>query len=159
MYYRHAINALGELLAALRASEQRFIFCAAQARNEALAQLLLTRVARCRCNAAQVADLIGQLGGNPEAPWLSRRGAVGLRADAAADNPQEHAIIDLAERGEDHTLEVYRNALDDYLPELVRQVLLRQFEDVMSDRYAIRELCMAPRQGAGAVSSGGDARQ
>lgn len=159
MYYRHAINALSELLAALRAGEQRFIFCAAHARNDALAQLLLARVGRCRCNAAQIAELIGQLGGNPEAPWLSRHHAVELRADAGADPPGEPVLIELAERGEDHALEVYRNALDDYLPELVRQVLLRQFEDVMSDRYAIRELCMAPRQGAGAVSRGGDARQ
>ncbi|MBV8852450.1 MAG: PA2169 family four-helix-bundle protein, partial [Sinobacteraceae bacterium] len=132
MYYRHAITALGELLAALQASEQRFLFCAAHARNEALAEVLRARVGRCRGNAARIAELIDQLGGNPQAPGLSRRGAAALRADAGADNPEDHALIELAERGEDHTLEVYRNALDDYLPELVRQVLLRQFEDVMS---------------------------
>jgi hypothetical protein len=50
--------------------------------------------------------------------------------------------------------------LDDHLPEFVRQVVLRQFEGLMSDHDQIRVLRSDPPQsGTVAASTGGHARQ
>jgi hypothetical protein len=50
--------------------------------------------------------------------------------------------------------------LDDHLPDFVRQVVLRQFEDMMSDHDRIRLLQSEPLQGGlVAASTGGDAWQ
>jgi uncharacterized protein (TIGR02284 family) len=71
----------------------------------------------------------------------------------------DEALVDECEHGEDHALEVYRNALDDHLPEFVRQVVLDQFESMMSDHDQIRFLRTDPLQGGlVAASTGGDAR-
>jgi uncharacterized protein (TIGR02284 family) len=70
------------------------------------------------------------------------------------------ALVDECERGEDHALEVYRNALDDHLPEFVRQVVLRQFETLMNDRHRIRLLASEPCADLAVVASYGEpARQ
>jgi uncharacterized protein (TIGR02284 family) len=69
------------------------------------------------------------------------------------------ALMEQCEHGEDHALEVYRNALDDHLPEFVRQVVLGQFESMMIDHDHIRFLRSDPLQGGlVAASTGGDAR-
>ena len=88
----------------------------------------------------------------------SRRGWMTLPVSLTQNN--DEALVEECERGEDHALEVYRNALDDHLPEFVRQVVLRQFEDLMSDHDQIR----VPRSdvlqgGVVAASTGGHARQ
>ncbi len=88
----------------------------------------------------------------------TRRGWMNLHV-ALTQNTDE-ALVDECEHGEDHALEVYRNALDDHLPEFVRQVVLRQFEGLMSDHDQIRVLRSEPLQGGTvAASTGGHARQ
>ena len=88
----------------------------------------------------------------------ARRGWVTLPATLTQNN--DDSLVDECERGEDHALEVYRNALDDHLPEFVRQVVLRQFEGLMSDHDQIRVLRSDPLQGGTvAASTGGHARQ
>ena len=53
---------------------------------------------------------------------------------------EDGVILDECERGESRALEVYRNAMDDPLPGLVRAIVLRQFEDVMTNHDHIRDL-------------------
>ena len=65
-----------------------------------------------------------------------RSGWAGLRAALARG--EDAAILDACERGESWILEAYRNALDDHLPEFVRETVLRQFEILMSTHDAIR---------------------
>jgi uncharacterized protein (TIGR02284 family) len=87
----------------------------------------------------------------------ARRGWMNLHA--ALTRNHDDALVDECEHGEDHALEVYRNALDDHLPEFVRQVVLRQFEGMMSDHDQFRLLRSDPLQGGMlAASTGGDAR-
>ena len=88
----------------------------------------------------------------------TRRGWVSLPNSLTLNN--DEALVDECERGEDHALEVYRNALDDHLPEFVRQIVLRHFEDMMSDHDQVRFLSSDPLQGGLlAASTGGHARQ
>jgi uncharacterized protein (TIGR02284 family) len=162
MNYRYTIVTLRELLAVAREGELGFVTCAEHVRSESLRRLFLTRAGRHALAAAELRGLIGQLGGDPSMSGkilsTPRRAWVSL-SDTLRQNNDE-ALVDECERGEDHALEIYRNALDDHLPEFVRQVVLRQFEGLMSDHDEIRVLRNNPLQGGlVAASTGGHARQ
>ena len=162
MNYRYTIVTLSELLAVTRDGENGFLTCAEHARSESLRQVFMSRASRHAVAAAELRGLIGQLGGDPairgKIVSTTRRGWVSLPATLTQNN--DDALFDECERGEDHALEVYRNALDDHLPDFVRQVILRQFEDLMSDHDQIRVLRSDPLQGGVlAASTGGHARQ
>jgi uncharacterized protein (TIGR02284 family) len=161
MNYRYTIPTLSELLAVARGSEHGFRACAQHAHADALKKLFASRASRYAAAAGELCELIAQLGGDPAACGkirrATRRGWANLHA-ALTQNTDE-GLIGECEHGEDHALEVYRNALDDHLPEFVGQVVLRQFEGMMSDHDQIRFLHSDPLQGGlVAASTGGDAR-
>jgi uncharacterized protein (TIGR02284 family) len=162
MNHRYIIVTLSELLTVTREGERGFVTCAENARADTLKKLFLGRARRHAAAAAELRGLITQLGGDPAMSGkilgTSRRGWMHLHAALTRNN--DDALVDECEHGEDHALEVYRNALDDHLPEFVRQVVLRQFEGLMSDHDQIRVLRGdAPQGGTVAASTGGDARQ
>ena len=159
---RYTIVTLGELLTVIRDGERGFTTCAEHARSDSLKTLFVARARRHSAAAAELSQLIADLGGNPAARGkivgTARRGWTNLHA-ALTQNTDE-ALIEECEHGEDHALEVYRNALDDHLPEHVQQVVLRQFEDMMSDHDQARLLGSEPLQGGMiAASTGGHAQQ
>jgi uncharacterized protein (TIGR02284 family) len=155
MNYRYTIVTLGELLAVTRDGEQGFGACAEHAHSEELRQLFAARAAWCAMAAGELRKLIGTLGGDPgmhgmiliaaRDAWLDLRAALSLNDD--------DVLLDQCERGDDHALEVYRNALDDHLPEFVRQVISRQFEDVMGSHDRIGALRNEPPGGGAFVAS------
>src|SRR6266536_584377 len=142
MNYRYTIATLSEVLAVVRGSERGFMACAEHAHADALKKLFVRRASRHAAAAVALCDLSAQVGGDPavggKIRGATRRGWANLHA-ALTQNTDE-ALVAECEHGEDHALEVYRNALDDHLPEVVRQVVLRQFEDMMSDHEQIRFL-------------------
>ncbi len=161
MKYRYTIATLAELLTVTRDGEQGFTLCMEHARNDQLKRMFASRARRNAAAAAELSELIAQLGGDPavriKIVGATCRGWVNLQASLTQN--ADEALMDVCEHGEDHALEVYRNALDDHLPELVRSVILRQFEDMMSDYDQIRFLRGDPLQGGlVAASTGGDAR-
>jgi uncharacterized protein (TIGR02284 family) len=161
MNYRYTIATLSELLAVVRSGEHGFTECARHAHADALKKLFAGRASRHAAAARELCELIAQLGADPAAcgkiRGATRRGWANLHA--ALTQNTDAALFDECEHGEDHALEVYRNALDDHLPEFVRQVVLRQFEGMMSDYEQIRVLRSDPLQGGRvAASTGGDAR-
>jgi uncharacterized protein (TIGR02284 family) len=158
---RYTIVTLTELLTVTRDGELGFTTCVEHARDDELKRLFAIRARRRSEAAAQLSQLIAELGGNPamrsRIVGAPRRGWVNLHT--ASTQNTDDALLEECERGEDHALEVYRNALDDHLPESVRLVVLRQFEDMMSDHDQIRFLRSDPLQGGLiAASPGGDAR-
>ena len=162
MNNRYTIVTLSELLMVTRDGDHGFTVSAEHARNDELKKLFASYARRHAAAAAELSDLIAQLGGDPATGGTSagaaRRGWVNLHAAVTANS--DEALIEECERSEDRALEVYRNALDDHLPELVRQVVLRQFEDMMSDQGQFRFLRSDPRKGGLiAASTGGHARQ
>jgi uncharacterized protein (TIGR02284 family) len=134
--------------------------CAEHAQSGALKKLFVSRASRHAAAVTELRELITRLGGDPAATgWIrgTRRGWSNLHATLTQNT--DEALLNECEHGEDHALEVYRNALDDHLPEFVRQVVLRQFEGLMSDHDQIRFLRSDPLQGGMlAASTGGDAR-
>jgi uncharacterized protein (TIGR02284 family) len=161
MIDRYVIATLSELLAVTREGERGCSVCAEHARDESLKRLFLARASRRAATAAELRDLICQLGGDHTAQGTvrgaNRRGWANLRSALSLND--DDALVDECERGEDHALEVYRNALDDHLPELVREVVLMQFEGMMDDHDQIRILRNEPPRGIVVASGGGNARQ
>src|SRR5581483_7611905 len=142
MKHRYTIVTLTELLTVTRDGEHGFATCAQHARSDELKSMFASRARRNAEAAAELADLIAQLGGDPAARTrlvgAARRGWINLQTALTQNTDQ--ALIDECEHGEDHALEVYRNALDDHLPEFIRPVILRHFEEMMSDYDQIRFL-------------------
>jgi uncharacterized protein (TIGR02284 family) len=162
MKHRYTIVTLSELLAVNRDGEQGFSTCADHARGEWLRRVFTSRASRRAAAAAELRDLIAQLGGDPAMRarilGADHRGWANLRSVLVLND--DDALVDECEHGDDHALEVYRNALDDHLPDAVRQTVLRQFEDLMSEHDQIRILRGEPPQGGVVVAGvGGHARQ
>jgi uncharacterized protein (TIGR02284 family) len=143
MSHRFTIDALKELIAARRDAERGLRICAEHVRGERLRGLLLSHLQECSEALQELQSLVRLLGADPdelgsrESAPAHRRWAQ-LRAALACN--EDEVILDECERGESRALEVYRNALDDPLPGLVRAIVLRQFEDVMTNHDQIRDL-------------------
>jgi len=142
MSHRFTIHALKELIVARRDAEQGLRICAEYVRGPRLRALLLSHLQDCTQAVQELKSLLTLLGADPELPARESAAAHRRWEDlrrALACNEDE-VILDECERGESRALEVYRNALDDPLPGLVRAIVLRQFEDVMTNHDQIRDL-------------------
>ncbi|MGH8136974.1 MAG: ferritin-like domain-containing protein [Steroidobacteraceae bacterium] len=163
MNQRYTIVTLSELLRVARDGERGFSTCADRARSATLQSAFKSHAGRYAATVAELRELVGQLGGDPGMRGTilggARRGWVNLRAALALN--EDEALVDACEHGEDHALEVYRNALDDHLPEFVRHVVLRQFESMMNDHHQLRIILRnePPPGGRVVASHGGHARQ
>jgi uncharacterized protein (TIGR02284 family) len=150
MNHKYTIEALRELISVRRDSEQAWRTCAASIGAGALSDLCDRCAAQCADAVRELEALVERLGGERETRravvgfW--RSGWAGLRAALA--RREDGAILDACERGESWILEAYRNALDDHLPDFVRDTVLRQFEVLMSTHDAIRG-CRAQRTARG----------
>ena len=163
MSHRFTIDALRELITARREAEQGLQICIGHVHIRRLRSLLLAQLHECAQALQELQSLVRLLGGDPEplagGGASSRRQWADLRAALACN--EDGAILEECERGASRALEVYRNALDDPLPSLVRAVVLRQFEDVMTNHDQILDLRSQPtlRSDLGAAGSGAQAGQ
>ncbi|MFZ0498819.1 MAG: PA2169 family four-helix-bundle protein [Steroidobacteraceae bacterium] len=146
MSHKYTIEALRELISVHRDSEQALRLCAVGLGAVPLGELCLRGGAECAAAIGELEALVVRLGGGPQArraaSGLGRSGWAALRIALA--HGEDVAILDACERGQSWILEAYRNALDDHLPDFVRDAVLRQFEILMSTHDAIRG-CRARR--------------
>jgi uncharacterized protein (TIGR02284 family) len=153
MSHRFTIEALQELIVARRDGARGLRICSEYVRDPRLEALLLAHLEECVHSVEELQSLVRLLGGDPDVPardpGLAYRHWSDLRAALACNG--DGVILDECERGESRALEVYRNAMDDPLPGLVRAIVLRQFEDVMTNHDQIRDL---RNQGSPLVDSG-----
>jgi len=140
MNQKYTIQALRELISVRRHSEQALRLCASSLGTDPLRELCIRAADECAQAMRELETLIERLGGARQAhgavAGFWRSGWSGLRAALARS--EGGAILEVCERGESWILEAYRNALDDHLPEFVRDTVLRQFEVLMSTHDAIR---------------------
>jgi uncharacterized protein (TIGR02284 family) len=139
MSHKYTIVALRELISVHRDSEKALGLCAASLGASPLGELCVRGGGECVAAIGELEALIERLGGGRQAQAVAsiwRSGWAGLRAALARG--EDGDILDACERGESWILEAYRNALDDYLPDFVRDAVLRQFEVLMSTHDAIR---------------------
>jgi uncharacterized protein (TIGR02284 family) len=141
-HHRFTIGTLKELIAARQDGAQGLRICNEFVRNPRVQELLLAYLEECTRAVEELQSLVRLFGGNPDLPAGDVAGAHKRWADlrtALACN-KDGVILDEWERGESRALEVYRNAMDDPLPDFVRAIVLRQFEDVMTNHDQIRDL-------------------
>ena len=161
MSHRFTIDALNELIAARRDAELGLRICAEHVRESRLRELVLSHLQICAQALQELQSLVRLLGGDLERPTRDSAAAhrrwSDLRTALACDG--DGVILDECERGGSRALEVYRNALDDPLPSLVRAIVLRQFEDEMTNHDQIRDLRSEPSlradSGAGSGAQAG----
>ncbi|MHB8812900.1 MAG: PA2169 family four-helix-bundle protein [Steroidobacteraceae bacterium] len=162
MRYKYTIEALTALICVRRDSEQALRMCAASLAAGPLKELCVQAAAECAAAIGELDALVEQLGGGSQphgaVAGFWRSGWAGLRAALARG--EDGAILDACERGESWILEAYRNALDDHLPDFVREAVLRQFELLMSTHDAIRGCRpQRPARGDAAAAPGAQAGQ
>lgn len=158
MTNKYTIEALRELISVRRDSEQALRLCTSSLTSGPLSELCVRGAEECAAAMRELESLVERLGGTRPAHGTAvagfwRSGWAGLRAALARG--EDGAILDACERGESWILETYRNALDDHLPDFVRDAVLRQFEALMSTHDAIRgcRLERAARGDAAATSA------
>ncbi|MDE2451262.1 MAG: PA2169 family four-helix-bundle protein [Gammaproteobacteria bacterium] len=162
MNYKYTIEALRELISVRRDSDQALRMCASWLGAGSLTELCRQGAADCVDAIEELVALVERLGGARQAhgavPGFWRSGWAGLRGALARG--EDGAILDACERGVSWILEAYRNALDDHLPDFVRDTVLRQFEILMGTHDAIRG-CRAQRavRGDAAATPGAQAGQ
>jgi uncharacterized protein (TIGR02284 family) len=158
---KYTITALRELISVRRDSEQALRMCAASVAADPLREICAGAATECAEAVRELEALAARLGGECQAhgavAGFWRSGWAGLRAALARN--EDSAILEACERGESWILEAYRNALDDHLPDLVREVVLRQFEALMSTHDAIRGCHAQPAARGEAAAPGAQAGQ
>jgi uncharacterized protein (TIGR02284 family) len=158
---KYTITALRELISVRRDSEQALRMCAASVAADPLREICSRAATECAEAVRELEALVARSGGERQAhgavAGFWRSGWAGLRAALARN--EDSAILDACERGESWILEAYRNTLDDHLPDLVRGVVLRQFEALMSTHDAIRRCRAQPAARGEAAAPGAQAGQ
>jgi uncharacterized protein (TIGR02284 family) len=154
------VRTLNELLTVTWDGERGFRASAARAHDPLLRDHLLERAQACVRAGLELSVCIEQLGGEPvrrgSRIGTMHRGWLGLRAALARND--DRAILAECERGEGHALAIYRNALDDPLPDVVRGLVLRHFEGVMENYERLRRLREGLLAGPATVApTGGEA--
>lgn len=80
----------------------------------------------------QISDDEGTTGGKLHRAWMSLADAM------TGDDP--HAVLAVAEQGEDHAKKVYQDVLQEGLPDTLEQVLRRQSMEVIEAHDEVRDL-------------------
>lgn len=86
--------------------------------------------------------LVQRLGGTPDTggslSGAVRRGWAEIKE--AVSGRDDLAVLEEVERGEDKAVAAYLDALDEALPEDVRNVIERQYLGVLENHHRVREL-------------------
>ena len=134
---------VGDLIDVCEDGEQGFMRCAERVQRPELQQLFRNRAQECRRAADELAQLVGQRASTPgeggSTAGALHRGWVTVK-DAVAGDATELSVLQECERGEDHALHRYQEALQAPLPPQVQQVVSRQYEGVRRNHDQVRAL-------------------
>ena len=133
---------LNDLIETSKDGENGFRSAAEDAKSAELKATFLRRAEDCAKGASELQQLVSRMGGKPEqggsVAGAMHRGWMDLKAKVA--NRDDLAILEECERGEDVAKAKYRKALDASLPDDVRAVVQRQYDGVVSNHDAVRDL-------------------
>jgi uncharacterized protein (TIGR02284 family) len=133
---------LNGLVETSKDGEKGFRAAAEDAKSSELKTTFLRRAEDCAKGASELQQLVTRLGGKPEeggsVAGALHRGWLDIKAKVA--NRDDLAILEECERGEDVAKAKYRKALDGSLPEDVRVVVQRQYDGLVRNHDAVRDL-------------------
>jgi uncharacterized protein (TIGR02284 family) len=135
-------STLNDLITALKDGEEGFRSAAAKVADSALREQFLSFATQRAGFASELQAEVAAAGGSPttsgSASGALHRGWLGLKAALAAR--EDHAILVEAERGEDSAVRNYRDALSKDFPTPARDVIERQYRQIMTAHDQIRAL-------------------
>ncbi|MBC8998450.1 PA2169 family four-helix-bundle protein [Pseudomonas sp. N40(2020)] len=111
---KEAISVLNDLIETSKDGQEGFKTCAEDIKHPELKQIFVQHAADCAGAAAELQAEVRKLGGDPETSTsvsgdLHRRW---VDVKAMFTGKDEEAVLNEAERGEDHALKAYKEALE-----------------------------------------------
>ncbi|NBA94668.1 PA2169 family four-helix-bundle protein [Pseudomonas sp. R5(2019)] len=139
---KEVISVLNDLIEVSKDGEKGFRTCAEDIKNPELKTLFIGRSQGCATAAAELQAEVRALGGDPETSTsisgdLHRRW---VDIKSMVTGKSEEAVLNEAERGEDHALKHYKKALEKTLPANVRGLIERQYHGVQSNHDQVKAL-------------------
>lgn len=138
----HIVNVLNNLIETSKNGEKGFEAAAEDTKNPELQILFQSRARDCAAGAAELQNLVSQLGEKPEdsgtVAGAIHRGWTHLKTAVAGRS--DKAILEECERGEDVAKAHYSDALKEDLPPNIRAVVERQYQGVIRIHDQIRDI-------------------
>ena len=142
---KEAISVLNDLIETSKDGQEGFKTCAEDIKNPELKALFVKRSADCGTAAAELQAEVRKLGGDPEtstsvAGDLHRRW---VDVKSIFTGKDEEAVLNEAERGEDHALKAYKEALEKISKHNlvgIRDVVERQYLNVQRNHDQVKAL-------------------
>lgn len=136
------VSALNHLIEVCKDGEYGFSECARHTTTAGLSQVMRLRAAASQRAADELRALVHVHGGRPEQHGTLigavHRGWVIVRSGLCSDD--DLAMLEECERGEDRAEHEFGKALGLDLPDTVREVVIRQYENLVSHHDQIRSL-------------------
>ncbi|MFL9923237.1 PA2169 family four-helix-bundle protein [Herbaspirillum lusitanum] len=138
------ISTLNDLIQISKDGEKGFQACAedAQERYVNYRELFMERAQSCAQTVLDLQDLVQRLGGEP-----SKHSTIGgtlhrqwINLKSAITGKDDEAILSECERGEEAAVHAYRKALAEDLPNEIRLIIERQYQDVLLNHDKVRAL-------------------
>ncbi|MFJ7883918.1 PA2169 family four-helix-bundle protein [Pseudomonas sp. NPDC096917] len=142
---KEAISVLNDLIETSKDGQEGFKACAEDIKHPELKALFAKRSAECATAAAELQAEVRKLGGDPEtstsvAGDLHRRW---LDVKSIFTGKGEEAVLNEAERGEDHALKAYKEALEKIAKHNlvgIRDLVERQYHGVQRNHDQVKAL-------------------
>lgn len=142
---KESIKVLNDLIETSKDGQEGFKTCAEDIKHPELKALFAKRSADCATAAAELQAEVRKLGGDPEtstsvAGDLHRRW---VDVKSMFTGKDEEAVLNEAERGEDHALKAYKEALDKITEHNllgIRDLVERQYHGVQRNHDQVKAL-------------------
>ncbi len=139
---KEVISVLNDLIQTCKDGQEGFKTCAEDIKNPELKALFVKRSLECSAAAGELQQEVIALGGDPEdstsvAGDLHRRW---VDVKSMFTGKDEEAVLNEAERGEDHAIKAYKEALAKPLPANVYAIVERQFHGVQRNHDQVKAL-------------------
>jgi uncharacterized protein (TIGR02284 family) len=136
------IDTLNTLIETSKDGEYGFRACSEHATSAELKASLAQHAEECLKGARELQTCVVKLGGKPDekgtASGSAHRGWVALRGSLTGYT--DEAMLEECERGEDVAVARYRDALEEPLPEDVKQIVERQYQGVRRNHDQVRDM-------------------
>ncbi|WP_447793753.1 MULTISPECIES: PA2169 family four-helix-bundle protein [Pseudomonas] len=142
---KDAISVLNDLIETSKDGQEGFKTCAEDIKHPELKNLFIQRSADCAAAAAELQAAVRSLGGDPETSTsvsgdLHRRW---VDVKAMFTDKDEEVVLNEAERGEDHALKAYKDALEKISKDnlvSIRDIVERQYHGVQRNHDQVKAL-------------------
>ena len=136
------MSVVNELIETSRDGERGFTKSAEEVKEPQIKSLFLKKAQYCGTAARELEEQVRALGGKVDSggsvSGALHRGWVNVKASVTGHDTA--AILAETERGEDYAKKVYAEALEEKLPDGLRQVIERQYQGVIANHDDVRDL-------------------